>query len=85
MEKHYTINKKKKKKRKRPVTDCSTDHKLLIAKFGLKLKWEDPRPFRYDLNQIPFDYTGEVMNRFKELNIVDRVPEEPWTEIHNTV
>ena len=43
------------------------------------------RPFRYDLNQIPYDYTVEVMNRFKELDLVDRVPEQPWTEVLNTV
>ena len=43
------------------------------------------RPFRYDLNQIPYDYTVEVMNRFKELDLVDRVPEEIWTGIRNTV
>ena len=43
------------------------------------------RPFRYDLNQIPYDYTVEMMNRFKGLDLVDRVSEELWTEIHNTV
>ena len=43
------------------------------------------RPFRHDLNQIPYDYTGEVTNRFKGLNLIDRVPEEVWTEVHNTV
>ena len=43
------------------------------------------RPFRYDLNQTPYDYTAEVMKRFKGLDLVDRVPEELWTEIHNTV
>ena len=43
------------------------------------------RPFRYDLNQIPYDYIVEVMNTFKELDLVDRVPEELWTEVHNTV
>ena len=43
------------------------------------------RPFRYDLNQIPYDYTVEVMNRFKELDLVDRVPEELWTEVCNIV
>ena len=43
------------------------------------------RPFRYDLNQIPYDYTVEVINRFKGLDLIDRVPEELWTEVHNTV
>ena len=43
------------------------------------------RPFRYDLNQIPYDYTVEVTNRFKGLDLIDRVPEELWTEVHNTV
>ena len=43
------------------------------------------RPFRYDLNQIPYDYTVEVMNRFKGLDVIDRVPEELWTEVHDTV
>ena len=43
------------------------------------------RPFRYPLNQIPYDYTVEVRNRFKGLDLIDRVPEELWTEVHNTV
>ena len=43
------------------------------------------RPFRYDLNQIPYDYTVEVTNRFKGLDLIDRVPEELWTEVHNIV
>ena len=43
------------------------------------------RPLRYDLNQIPYDYTVEVRNRFKELDLIDRVPEELWTEIHDIV
>ena len=43
------------------------------------------RPFRYDLSQIPYDYTAEVRNRFKGLNLVDRLPEELWTEVHNIV
>ena len=60
---------------------------LLIAKFRLKLKkvGKTTRPFRYDLNQIPNDYTVEVTNRFKGLDLIDRVPEELWIEIHNTV
>ena len=43
------------------------------------------RPFRYDLNQIPYDYTLQVRNRFKGLDVIDRVPDELWTEVHNTV
>ena len=56
----------------------SSDHELLIAKFRLKLKKVEKttRPFRYDLNQIPYDYTVEVTNRFKGLDLTDRVPEE---------
>ena len=59
------------------------DHELLIAKFRLKLKkvGKTTRPFRYDLNQIPYDYTVEVTNRFKVLDLIDRVPEELWTEV----
>ena len=61
----------------RPGADCVSDHELLIAKFRLKLKkvGETIRPFRYDLNQIPYDYTVEVTNRFKGLDLVDRLPE----------
>ena len=62
----------------RPGDDCGSDHELLIAKFRLKLKkvWKTTRPFRYDLNQIPYDYTVELTNRFKGLDPIDRVPEE---------
>ena len=62
----------------RPGADCGSDHELLIAKFRLKLRKGEKttRPFRYDLNQIPYDYTVEVRNRFKELDLIDRVPEE---------
>ena len=58
--------------------DCGSDHILLIAKFRLKLKkvGKTTRPFRYDLNQIPCNYTVEVTNRFKGLDLIDRVPEE---------
>ena len=64
--------------------DCGLDRELLIAKFRLKLKevGKSTRPFRYDLNQIPYDYTVGVTNRFKRLDLIDRVPEEQWTEIH---
>ena len=71
----------------RPGADCGSDHILLIAKFRLKLKkvGKTTRPFRYDLNQIPSDYTVEVRNRFKGLDLIDRVPEELWTEVHDIV
>ena len=66
---------------------CGSEHELLIAKFRLKLKKvrKTTRPVRYDLNQIPNDYTGEVTNRFKALDLIDRVPEELWMEISDTV
>ena len=71
----------------RPGADCDSDHELLIAKFRLKLKkvGKTIRPFRYDLNQIPYDYTMEVRNRFKGLDLIDRVPDELWMEVHDTV
>ena len=71
----------------RPGADCGSDHELLITKFRLKLKkvGKTTRPYRYDLNQIPYDYRVEVTNRFKGLDLVDRVPEELWTEVHNIV
>ena len=71
----------------RPGADCGSDHELLIAKFRLKLKkvGKTSRPFRYDLNQIPYNYTVEVMNRFKALDLADRVPEELWTEVCDIV
>ena len=67
MEKLYTVSKK------RPGTDCDSDHELLIAKFRLKLKkvGKTTRPFRYDLNQNPYDYTVEVKNRFKGLDLIE--------------
>ena len=66
----------------RQGAECGSDREPLIAKFTLKLKkiGKITRPFGYDLNQIPYNYTVEVINRFKELDLIDRVPEEPWTE-----
>ena len=73
--------------KKRPGVDCHSDHELLIAKFRLKLKKavKTTKPFSYDLNQIPYNYTVEVTNRFKGLDLIDRVPEELWTEVHDIV
>ena len=81
MEKLYTVSKN------RPGVDYSLDHELLIAKYRLKLKkvGKTTRPFRYDLNQIPCDYTVEVRNRFRGLDLIDRVPDELWTEVCDTV
>ena len=69
-EKLYTVNKK------RSGADCGSDHELITI-FRLKLKKVEKttRPFRYDLNQVPYDYTVEVRNRFKGLDLIDRVPE----------
>ena len=74
MEKFYTVSKT------RPGLDCDSDHELLIAKFRLILKkvGKTTRPFRYELNQIPYNFTVEVTNRFKGLDLIDRVPEELW-------
>ena len=70
----------------RPGAHCGSDHELLIAKFRLKFKKVGKtRPFRYDANQIPCDYTMEVRNRFKGLDLIDRLPEELWTEICDIV
>ena len=71
MEKPYTVSKT------RPGADCGSDHEVFIAKFRLKLKkvGKTTRPFRYDLNQILYDYTVKVTNRFKGVDLVDRVPE----------
>ena len=67
----------------RPAVDCHSDHELFIAEFRLKLKkvGKTTRPFRYDLNQTPYDYTVEVRNRFTGLDLIDRVPDELWTEV----
>ena len=72
MEKLYTVTKT------RSGADCGSDHELLITNFRFNLKKgsKTARPFRYDLNQIPYDYTVEVTNRFKGLDLIDRVPEE---------
>ena len=81
MEKLYTV------KKTRPGADCGSDHEPLIAKLRLQLKkvGKTTRPFRYDLNQIPYDYTVEVRNRFKSLDQIDRVPDELWTEVRDIV
>ena len=81
MEMLYTVSKT------RQGADCGTDHELLIAKFRLKLKkvGKTTRPFRYDLNQIPYDYTVEVRNKFKGLDLINRVPDELWMEVRDTV
>ena len=73
--------------KKRPGADYGSQHELLIAKFRLKLKkvGKTARPFRYDLNQIHYDYTLEVRNRFKGLGLIDRVPDELWMEVHDLV
>jgi len=77
MEKLYTVTKTTR------GAACGSDHELLIAKFRLKLKkvGKTTGAFRCDLNQVPYDYTVGVTNRFKELDLTDRVPEEPWTEV----
>ena len=81
METLYTV------KKTRPGADCGSDHELLIAKFRLKLKkvGKTTRPFRYDLNQIPYDYTVEVRNRFKGLDLIDRVPDKLQNEVCDIV
>ena len=82
MEKLYIVSKKK-----RLGADSGSDHELLIAKFRLKLKKMEKttRPFRYDLNQISYDYSVEVNNRLKGLDLIDRVPDELWTEVRDIV
>ena len=73
--------------KKRQGADCGSDHELLIAKFRLKLKklGKTARPFWYDLNQIPYDYTVGVTNRFKGLDLIDIVPEELSMEVSDIV
>ena len=67
--------------------NCGSHHELLIAKFRMKLKkvGKTTRPIRYDLNQIPYDYTVEVTNRFKGLDLIDKVPQELWMEVHDII
>ena len=81
MEKLYAVGKT------RQGGDCRSDHELLIGKF--RLKWnkvgKTTRPLKYDLNQIPYDYTVEVRNRFKGLDMIDRVPDELWMVVHEIV
>ena len=69
----------------RPGADCDSVHQLLIAKFGVKLKkvGKTTRPFKYGLNQIPYDYTVGVTNGFRGLALIDRVPEDLWMEVCN--
>ena len=73
--------------KRRPGADCGSNHELLIAKFRLKLKQvgKTTRPFKHDLNKIPYDYTVEVRNRFKGLDLIERVPDELWTEVRDIV
>ena len=81
MENFYTVTKT------RLGTDCGSDHVVLIAKFRLKLKkvGKTTRPLRYYLNQIPYDYRLEVRKRFKGLDLIDREPDELWTEVSDIV
>ena len=67
--------------------DCGSDNELLIDKFRLKLKkaGKTTRPFRYDLNQTPYKYRVEVRNKFKRLDLMDRVPKELWIMVHDVV
>jgi len=71
----------------RPAADCGSDHEFLITKFRLKLKktGKTARPLRYDINQIPYDYTVGLRNRFKAIDQIDRVPDELWNEVHDIV
>ena len=71
----------------RPGANCGSDHELLIAKFRLTLKkvGKITGPFRDDLNQIPYDYTVEMRNTFKGLDLIDRVPDELWMEVRDIV
>ena len=81
MEKLYIVSKE------RPGDDCGSEHELLIVKFRLNLNkvGKTIRPFRYKISQIPYDYTVEVRNRFNGLDLIDRVPDELWTEVRDIV
>ena len=81
MERPYTVSKPI------PESDCGSHHHLLTENFRFKLQkvGKNTRPFRYDLNQILYDYIVEMMNRFKRLGLVDRVPEKLWMEVCNIV
>ena len=81
MEKLYTVSKNN------LGADCGSNHELLITEFKLKLKkvGKTTSPFRYDLNQLPSDYTVEVTNRFKGLDQINRVPDELWMEVRDIV
>ena len=78
-EKFYIVSKNK------PGSDCGSDPELLIEKFRLKSKkvGKTTRPFKYDLNKIPYDYTVQMINRFKGLYLINRMPEELWMVVHN--
>ena len=81
MEKFYTVSET------RPGANCGSDHELLIAKYRLKLKKvaKTTRTSRYDLNQLPYDYTVEVTNRMNGLDLIERVPKELWMEVNDMV
>ena len=79
MEKLYTVRKT------RLEADGSSDHELLIVKLRLEESRKTTRPFRYDINQIPYDYTVEVRNRPKGLDLIETVPEKLWMEVHDIV
>ena len=81
MEKLYTVSKNKTR------IYCSSDNELLIDTFRLKSKkvGKTTRPFRHDLNQIPYDYTVQVRNRLKGLDLINRVPDDLWTEVRDIV
>jgi len=78
---------KKKKNKQRLKADCGSDHQIFIEKFRFKLKKVEKttRPFRYDLNQIPYYHTVEMTNRFKGLALANRLPEDIWTEISSKI
>ena len=83
MERLYTVS----KKQDLELAVGGSDHQLLIENFRLKLKkvGKTTRPFGYDLNQILYSCTVDMTNRFKGLDLIDRVPEELWTEVHNII